>query len=164
MNWLTEKEIETESYVKEFKKWNIIKDKLEEIIKDIKNKIDINEIDFVTYTPDSWNQNVNFDEVTVKWFSTIVIYIANKLGIPTIIPEITRNMEKQKTQKSLQDRLNNRLWAYSFNEKLIKNKKILFIDDLLTTWATMLAIAKDIYDKWWDIELYFVADAEKDWK
>lgn len=158
----TEKEIENNSFVFELKKWNFVADKLEEIIKDIKRKIDIDEIDFITYTPDSWNFWVKHSEILPKWFSTIVLYLAKRLWKPTIIPEITRNMWKQKDQKTMKDRLKNRLWAYSFNKNNVEWKRILFIDDVLTTWATMLWIAQDIYNKWWNLELYFIADAEKD--
>lgn len=161
-NLRTEKEIENNSFVRDLKEWIILEDKLDLIIEDIKSKINIDEIDYMTYTPDSWNYWINYNNVSVKWFSSVVIYLSNKLVKPNILPKLTRNMWKQKEQKTLKDRLENRLWAYSFEEELVKWKKILFIDDVLTTWATMLSIAKDIYDKWWDIELYFIADAEKD--
>lgn len=158
----TEREIEENSFVRKLKEWIVLEEKIDLIIEDIKSKININEIDYITYTPDSWNYNVDYKHVTVKWFSAIVTYIATKLVKPTILPELTRSMWKQKEQKSLKDRLQNRLGAYSFHKDFINWKKILFIDDVLTTWATMLSIADEIYKKGWDLEIYFIADAEKD--
>lgn len=71
-------------------------------------------------------------------------------------------MWKQKQMKSLQERLDNRIWAYEFNDRLVKWKNILFIDDVITTWATMLAIIQDIQKKWGNCYCYAVAWAEQD--
>ena len=50
----TEREIENNSFVFKLKEWVETKE-LQEIIEDIKHKIDISKIDYITYTPDSWN-------------------------------------------------------------------------------------------------------------
>lgn len=159
MNWNTEKEIENNSFVTELKKWMLTRE-IFDILRDIKEKINIDEIDFVTYTPDSWNWETN----KIQWFSLIVEYISMILWKKTLVPEINKNKKinwKQKNQKNLQDRMNNRRWMYKFNKDLTW-KKLLFIDDLLTTWATFLSISEDIIKNNWEVESYFIANVKKE--
>lgn len=157
----TEREIENNSFVFKLKEWVQTKE-LQEIIEDIKHKINISKIDYITYTPDSWNYWIQKEKIMPKWFSIIIIFIAKILWKATILPEIVKDMWKQKQMKSMQERLDNRIWAYEFNEELVKWKNILFIDDVITTWATMLAIIQDIQKKWWNCYCYAVAWAEQD--
>jgi predicted amidophosphoribosyltransferase len=48
-------------------------------------------------------------------------------------------MEKQKKQFA-ENRVNNKRGVYSFNKNDINEKNILFLDDVITTGSTMLAI------------------------
>ena len=157
----TEREIENNSFVFHLKKWVITKE-IREIIEDIRHKIDISKIDYITYTTDSWNYWIKKEKMVPKFFSSIVIFISRELWIASFIPDIVKDMWKQREMKSMQERLDNRIWAYEFNEDLVKWKNILFIDDVITTWATMLAIIQDIQKKWWNCYCYAVAWAEQD--
>lgn len=155
-------EMENKTFVNELKAGIILKEKIDEIIEDMKSKIDLSSVDYITFTPDSGNYGKDKNSIELQWFSKVVQYIAERLEKEIILPEIVKEMWKQKEQTTLQDRLNNRLWAYIFDASKIKWRNILFIDDVLTTGATMLAIARDVLNKEWLIELYFISNARKD--
>lgn len=155
----TEKEVENNTDVYKLKQWEILQPLVDNIIDDIKYRINLKEIDFLTFTPDSWN---NVDEkVELKWFSIICKYISEKLEKPLLVPDIVKKMRKQKTQNS-SNRINNKRWGYSFDQEIIRWKKILFIDDVITSWSTMCAIWEDIVKKGWFFMWYWISLSELD--
>lgn len=158
-SYKTEREIEQNSEVFKLKDWKIIQPLINDIIQNIWINFNINEIDYITFTPDSWNNNSN--NIELKWFSIICDYIANELNIPIIIPEITKGMEKQKTQSYKNRILNKRGW-YAFKKEDIEWKTILFLNDVITTWSTMCAIWEDIVKKWGFFVWYWIAQSELD--
>jgi hypothetical protein len=155
----TEREVEQNTDIYKLKDWKIIQPLLDKIIENIQVNFDINTIDYITFTPDSWNKNNDNSEL--KWFSIICKYISEKLNKPIILPEIVKTMVKQKTLP-LKERINNRRWAYSFNKNIIEWKNILFLDDVITTGVTMCAIWEDIVLKWGFFLWYWVAASELD--
>lgn len=154
---ITEYEIENNKFIYNLKKWIFKETDIIKIWNDIVTKFDIENIDYITMTPDSWNSN---DKNEITWFSLFVIAIAKYLKKDMLLPEIIKKMWKQKEQ-NISDRIWNKRGAYSFINT-IHNKNLLFIDDVITSWSTMLSIGENIVNNSGNFFAYSIAKAEMD--
>jgi len=157
---LWEFKVENNTWLSDLKNWIIDKERLINICDFIRNSYD--DIDWIVFTPDSWKKEWNILESkdNFYWFSKIVYMISKELWIPLIIPKIKKEMKKQKNC-SLEERIKNKKWWYEIDED-IKWKNILFIDDVLTSWATMFVIWEEIYKKWWNFQWFVISKARMD--
>lgn len=85
------------------------------------------------------------------------------MGAELVFPEIVKTMEKQKTQ-SLKNRASNKRGGYSFAAVADKlsGKDVLFVDDVITSGATMCAIGEDLAKNGANFYGYAVSGAEMD--
>ena len=123
-------------YHKDFTAGKVLSEFLIELIND--NKINS---DYICYVPmnkkDIKKRGYNQCEIIAKNISEIV-------NIPVI--KGIKKVKATKTQKTLdrRERLLNVKGAFEANEKLVKNKTILLIDDVITTGDTVLECKKKL--------------------
>jgi predicted amidophosphoribosyltransferase len=102
-----------------------------------------------------WKRWYNSSEVLCKYFAKL-----SKINYKKKIITKTKNV-KQQSKLNKQERLVNLKWVFQINEKEIdkfKNKNIIIIDDVVSTWTTINEVAK-VLKKYWAKEIIWLVIA-----
>lgn len=108
----------------------------------------------ITYVPSHWIRKYR-----VKGYNQSEL-LAKELGNLFDLPvrELTRRVRYTRSQVSLSRsrRLRNLIWAFgdSTDEQLDDDEIVLIVDDITTTWSTLIHVAKQIKEKYSTVEVW----------
>ena len=160
---MTEREEQNNRTIADLKKWIYDIKFINKIKKDLNKKIWLENIQYIVYSPDSWqnlndNPIINFRQIPKRSFINFVKDLATAINIPVCeiwLTEKWKNMHKQKTSNGIEERLANRKASYDFSN-VIPWKTYLFLDDVLSSGSTYFEFWRNIVKKQSNCFGYFI--------